>query len=247
MVREMQVLKANKLKLLLGAIASCVLVAAIVVATGSGKPTAGRRPVIPREPNAAQRTYALLAGIPQHGALLGYPKAPVTLQFFADLQCRESRQVVLGALPYLIRHWVRAGKLQIRFRSMETDTKAAGGWFEFREQQAAALAAGKQGKLWSFVDVFYRDQGPEGVRYVDEEFLDQIASQAGVEMPRWEEDRDPEAWYGRVRADEKLAGIRRLESTPSFLIGRTGGPAKQLRHFALEEPGVFDEAIEGLL
>ncbi len=171
----------------------------------------------------------------------------MTLQFFGDLQCKESRQVMLGALPFLIRHWVREGKLQIRFRSLETDTRKAGGSLEFGEQQAAALAAGRQGRLWSFIDIFYREQGPEGVGYVDDDFLSQIAGLVGVEMWRWERDRNPGAWGDRISADEELARAEKLKSTPSFLIGPTGGSARPLRHFALEDPGVFDEAVRALL
>ena len=191
----------------------------------------------------------MLAGIPQHGAVLGDPKAPVTLQFFGDLQCIDSRRVMLGALPFLIRHWVREGKLQIRFRSLETDTEFAGGWYEFREQQTAALAAGRQGKLWNFIDVFYREQGPEGVGYVDEAFLSRIADETGIDRQRWLNDIAPfqNTWVKRSEADESLAIAKRLESTPSFLIGRTGGPARALRHFSLEEPVVFNEAIKELL
>src|ERR1044071_3680013 len=149
MITKMQVVRTSKLPRLLLLLAFALIIVVVVIAEGSGSSTANRRLLIPQEPNAARRTYALLSGIPQHGSVLGYRKAPVTLQFFGDLQCKMSRQVMLGALPFLIRHWVRSGKLQIRFRSKETDTKGAGGWFEFREQQAAALAAGREGKLWN--------------------------------------------------------------------------------------------------
>jgi hypothetical protein len=227
-----------------------LLIAGIIVAASAGNGDSGAKQqvVLPRESSATKRTYALLESIPQHGAVLGYPKAPVTLQFFADLQCLDSRWVMLGALPFVIRRWVRTGKLQIRFRSTETDTKNAGGWFEFREQQVAALAAGRQDKLWHFIDVFYREQGPEFTGYVDEAFLDQIAEQAGLDMERWEEARQPpEGWVPQIEAEEALAKAKELKTTPSFLIGPTGGTARPLRHFSLDEPGVFDEAVEGLL
>jgi protein-disulfide isomerase len=221
----------------------------IVIASNGSSASSIAGPSTPREPPAASRTYALLAGIPQHGAVLGDPKAPVTLQFFGDLQCIDSRRVMLGTLPFLIRHWVREDKLQIRFRSLETDTEFAGGWYEFREQQTAALAAGRQGKLWNFIDVFYREQGPEGVGYVDGAFLEEIALTAGLNLQRWSQDLEPfrNTWVKRSEADKALAIAKELESTPSFLIGRTGGPARALRHFSFEEPKVFDEAIKGLL
>jgi len=245
----MQGLKANKLKYLFALLALVLLVGVVAVVASSGG-SSGRqhRLTIPQEPDAGKRTYALLLGIPQHGSTLGYRNAPVTLQFFGDLQCMDSRRVMLGALPFLIRHWVRAGKLQIVFRSTESDTMGAGGWFEFREQQTAALAAGKQGKLWSFIDVFYRDQGPEFTGYADEEFLRRIAEVAGLDMDRWKEARQPnEDWVPQIEADEAMARTQKLNSTPSFLIGPTGGNAYPLNHFSFEEPAVFDEAIRELL
>jgi protein-disulfide isomerase len=244
----MQIVRENKLKCLFLSLSLALLFVVVALAASGGNSGAKRQVVIPQELNAAPLTYALLFGIPQHGSVLGYRSAPVTLQFFGDLQCKESRQVMLGALPFLIRRWVRAGKLQIRFRSTETDTKKAGGWFEFREQQVAALAAGRQGKLWNFIDVFYREQGPEFTGYVDQAFLDRIAEQAGLDMERWEEARlPPEDWVPELEAEEVLAKVKGLRSTPSFLIGPTGGKARVLRHFGLQEPGVFEEAIRRLV
>jgi protein-disulfide isomerase len=226
-----------------------ILLGAIGVAAHGSRSLGRQRQAAPPAPPPVSRTFALLVGIPQQGAVLGYPNAPVTLQFFGDLQCIDSRRVMLGALPFLIRHWVREGKLQIRFRAVETDTRAAGGWYEFREQQTAALAAGRQGKFWNFIDVFYREQGPERTGYVDEAFLNRIGTEAGLNLRRWSDDIVPfqNTWVKRSETDKALALAKDLESTPSFLIGRTGGPALALRHFSLEEPKVFDEAIRKLL
>lgn len=245
----MQVLRANWRKYLAALASLALLLAIVLLSSGSG--TSAPRQVVtpPRPPDPVRRTFALLTGIPQHGAVLGYRSAPVTLQFFGDLQCVDSRRVMLGALPFLIRKFVRAGKLQIRFRSTETDTSGAGGWYEFREQQTAALAAGRQDKLWNFIDVFYREQGPEFTGYVNEDFLQRIAMEAGVDVERWSQDQTPfeEDWLEISEADEELAAAKHLDSTPSFLVGRTGGPARRLLHFSLEEPKVFEEAITRLL
>ena len=98
------------------------------------------------------------------------------------------------------------------------------------------------------IDVFYREQKPEYKSYVDEAFLDQIAGQAGLDMEPWEGARQPhEDWVLQIQADEALAKAKRLDSTPSFLIGPTGGVAQPLRHFGLDEPGVFEEAVRRLL
>jgi hypothetical protein len=170
----------------------------------------------------------------------------VTLQFFGDLQCVDSRRVMLGALPFLIRHWVRGVELRIVYRSTETDTQEGP---EFRGQQIAAMAAGEQGKMWSYIDLFYREQRPEFTNYADDEFLEGIAEQAGVELRSWGEERESDVWPRQIDTNEALAWSKKLpgRSTPSFLIGPTGGEARPVRHFSLEEPQVFDEAIRGLL
>lgn len=249
MIRKMQVVRRNKPRCLFLALLAGLLLLLATIAAGSGNDQANSRQLlIPQAPNATRRTFALLLGIPQRGPVLGFRNAPVTLQFFGDLQCLDSRLVMLGALPHLIRHWVRSGELQIRYRSIETDTENAGGWYEFREQQGAALAAGQQGKLWNFIDVFYREQGPEFTSYVDEEFLERIAVQAGVDLKAWRGARSPpERWVPQLESEKKLAEAKRLHTTPSFLIGPTGGKAWPLRHFSLEEPQVFDEAVEEIL
>jgi protein-disulfide isomerase len=242
----MQGLREDKLSYLPLALAVPVAVFAVIVATSGGPSLAQSKSFSPTEQSAIRRTEHLLAGIPQHGAALGDPKAPVTLQFFGDLQCSQSRQVMLGALPFLIRHWVRGGELRIVYRSTKTDTPDSS---EFFRQHIAALAAGQQGKMWTFVNLFYREQRPEFSRYADDDFLEGIAEQAGVDLWQWAEEREADGWAGKIESDELLASRKEVpgHSTPSFLIGPTGGGSRPLRHISLSESKVFDEAIRGLL
>jgi thioredoxin family protein len=242
----MQGLREDKLSYLPLALAVPMVVVAVIVATSGGPTVADGRSFSSGEKTAIMRTETLLAGIPQRGAALGDPKAPVTLQFFGDLQCVDSRRVMLGALPFLVRHWVRGGELRIVYRSTETDTHDPP---EFRGQQGAAMAAGKQGKMWTFVDLFYREQQPEFTHYADDAYLEGIAEQTGVDIWHWARDRETGDWPRLIESDEALAWSKELpgRSTPSFLIGPTGGEARPVRHFSLNEPKVFDEAIRGLL
>jgi protein-disulfide isomerase len=243
MITKMQGLREDKLNYLPLALA-LVVAGLLVFVLLSGDSPAGKVTASPQEIRAIERTDALLAGIPQNGVVLGDPKAPVTLQFFGDLQCIQSRRVMLGALPFLIRHWVRDGKLRILFRAFMTDTPETS---EFLEQQIAALAAGRQGKMWTFINLFYRQQRPEFTRYADDAFLEGIAEQAGVSLLIWTDDREFDGLAGTLESDEFVGETRKVGSTPSFLVGPTGGEAHVLRHFSLEEPTVFDEAIRGLL
>jgi len=106
-----------------------------------------------RAPTPASEVTALLAHIPQKGNALGNPRAPVTLQYFGDLQCPYCKRFTLGALTTLIDDYVRQGKLEVEYRSLRTATHNPS---IFQIQQVAALAAGSQNKLWDFVELFYR-------------------------------------------------------------------------------------------
>ena len=76
-----------------------------------------------REPSRDRSSRAtpepsLFAGIEQHGAALGSPKAPVTLVEYADLQCPYCAQWARDALPTLVEDYVKTGKLRIVFSGM---------------------------------------------------------------------------------------------------------------------------------
>lgn len=221
-----------------------VVAALVVLVLLSGDPFAEKAAAPSHRPRVVRRTEALLAGIPQHGVVLGNPKAPVTLQFFSDLQSVNSRRVMLGSLSSVIDYWVRRGYLRIVYRSTKSETPKRA---EFRNQQIAALAAGRQDRMWNYVDLFYRKQGPKLSRYADEGFLEEIAALAGVSPRRWARDRESPAWAGKIKADEALAKATLMETTPSFLIGPTGGKSEPLRHFLYDQPGVFDAAMSVLL
>lgn len=198
-----------------------------------------------REPRAIDAVRRLLHGIPQTGNALGYTSAPVTLQVFGDLECPICKELALGALHSLIQGDVRARKLRIEYRSLETATRERR---TFIEQQMAALAAGRQGKMWYFVELFYREQGQEGSGYVTNAYLQTIARQVpGLDLSAWEAARTDPLLGAEVAQDEHVAVRHRFEGTPAFLIGRTGGRLRSFQPSALEEPGSFEAAIDRLL
>jgi protein-disulfide isomerase len=201
---------------------------------------AGRRPAVV---DAVRR---LLGDIPQSGNALGYANAPVTLQVFGDLECPVCRALAVGSLKHLINGAVRAHRLRIQYRSLETATRERRVFFE---QQAAALAAGEQNKLWYFVELFYREQGLEDSGYVTNAYLRGIARQVpGLNMGAWEAARGNPSLDVEVGEDEQVADRERFTGTPSFLIGRTGGRLKPLENpDSLESAASFEAAIDRLL
>jgi len=167
---------------------------------------------------------ALLAGIPQQGNTLGRPTAPVTLQFFGDLECLTTKHWVVRLLPAIIQGFVRTGIVKIQYLSLKTDTIHPQ---VFVNQQAAALAAGAQNKLWNFIETFYYEQGKEYTQYVTESYLDGIASQTpGLNLTQWHHDRATGRRTEQVVTDDQAARSLGFRDTPAFRIGRTGGPLR---------------------
>ena len=227
----------------LGVVVAVVVAAVVVIliATTSGSSKAPKSGT-PEANKIETEVTTLLAGIPQSGNSLGSPTAPVTLQYFGDLECPICRKFTLGALPPLISHWVREGKLRIEYRNLETATREPE---TFKTQQAAALAAGKQKKLWNFVETFYHEQGAEDSGYVTEQYLRNLAQQVpGLNLTKWTSERAKPEFATTIESDAQASNAAGFTGTPSFLIGHTGGATKTLEYASLEDPKSFNEAIE---
>jgi protein-disulfide isomerase len=239
-------LRRTRLTLLGTVLAVVVAGIGVVVLTSAG--SGGVSKIAPGSGEARQvrsQVTSLLAGIPQNGNALGQPTAPVTLQYFGDLECPVCRAFTLGALPPIIQKWARTGTLRVEYRSLETATREPE---VFKTQQVAALAAGEQNKMWNFVETFYHEQQEEDTGYVTENFIQGIAKQVpGLNLAEWAGDRDDVALANQVASDTQAASSSGLDGTPAFLIGRSGGAASQLEPSSFTEPGSFNEAIEKLV
>jgi protein-disulfide isomerase len=230
----------------LGVVVAVIVVAIVVVliATGGG---GSKAPKVGSSgaKQTSQEVSTLLGGIAQSGGVLGSSTAPVTLQYFGDLECPICKQFTLGALQPLIQKWVRPGKLRIEYRSLETATREPE---VFKTQQVAALAAGKQGKAWNFIELFYREQGEEDTGYVTESYLQGLAQQVpGLSLSKWTGDRNDATLASQVTSDAQAANAAGFTGTPSFMVGKSGGAMSKLEYSSLTDPSSFDSAIEKLL
>jgi protein-disulfide isomerase len=231
----------------LGGIAGVVIViiAIILVATGSGGSKNAPAPKSAEANAAASAVDKLLQGIPQKGITLGNPNAPVTIQYFGDLECPICKEFTLGALPKVIEKYVRPGKAKIEYLSMQTATRERE---TFQTQQVAALAAGKQNLMWHYIELFYHEQGEEDTGYVTESYLQGLAAQVpGLNTSNWSAARDDPSFANQVISDAQAANQAGFTGTPSFLIGKTGGALKTLENPSLTDPSSFESAIDKLL
>jgi protein-disulfide isomerase len=233
-------LRALRRLLAAGPLAAAAILCAVLCAA----PAASAAPASPHA-RVVAAVERLLNGIPESGDALGYRSAPVTMQVFGDLECPICRIFALGAAPGLIRHEVRTHRLRIEYRSLQTATRETR---VFVAQQVAALAAGRQGKLWYFNEIFYREQGQEDSGYVTPSFLEGMARQVpGLDIQAWEAAREDPLLVEQLNKDAIAASHRNLIGTPSFLIGRTGGRLKALETARLQEPAPFEAAVAKIL
>jgi protein-disulfide isomerase len=220
-----------------------VIVVVILVATSGGK-KAGLVGGGKKNAEVAAVT-SLVGGIPETGSVLGNPAAPVTMEYFGDLECSACKAFTLGALPTIISKYVRTGKLKIEYHSMQTATPEQE---TFRLQQIAALAAGKQDRAWYYIELFYHEQGEEKTGYVTEAYLDGLAQQVpGLNLPNWTAERGDQALSEQIRRDAQTVTQEGFKGTPSFLLGKSGKTLQPFNAESITEPASFEAAINKLL
>jgi protein-disulfide isomerase len=202
--------------------AAAVVVVALILIGGGGGDKGGASKKGAGVAGAAQ-TRTLLAGIPQHGEVLGKPTAPVTLVQYVDLQCPFCAQFDTKALPEVIQRYVRTGKVRLEQRTLRilgSDSSTAATW---------AAAAAQRNRLFQFSGVFYRNQGEENTGYVTRAYLDKIARGAGLDPAELAKASKSSQSGGAVVDAENEASQFGFDSTPSFALGRTGGKLKALQ------------------
>jgi protein-disulfide isomerase len=181
---------------------------------------------------------SLVAGIPQTGNVLGEPDAPVTLHEFADLQCPFCRDYATKTFPTIVNDYVRSGKVKVVFRDYAIlgpdSIKAA----------LAAEAAGKQNKMFDFVEAFYANQGEENSGYVTDDFVKKLAAGVpGLDVDRLLADRTDPTIRQALAKVQRDAQQNRLTGTPSFLLQQGTGAPKQL-NVSGDDVAAFKAALD---
>ena len=98
-----------------------------------------------------------------------------------------------------------------------------------------AAAAAQQDRLWNFVDLVYLNQGEENSGYVTPAYLrGLLAAVPGLNVGHALDASRTAAAADALTQANGLAAQYGVDATPSFLIGRTGGPLRQFQPSALD-------------
>ena len=231
-------------RVLIGALAAVVLIAigivvgVIALGGSGGSSSSANATTLPSAGDAQQ----LLAGIPQHGTVLGKPSAPVTMTEWIDLQCPYCQQFETQALPVLIRKYVRTGKLKIDARLI--------GFLgpDSHRGRLAVLAAGKQNKLFNMSELLYYNQGPENTGWLSDDLLaSAAASVPGLDAERVLSERNSSQISNEANALDTQAQEQGVNSTPTILVGKTGEQLKLVRITSPSDSATVAQAINAAL
>ena len=184
-------------------------------------------PSVPKAPGAAA-TAALFRGIPQQLNQLGNPKAKVTMIEFADPQCPFCRQYELDTLPAIVREYVRTGKVKLVYFGIPIIGPNS-------EQGLRAIyAAGLQNRLWNFSHLLYKSQGAENSGWITDDLLRRIGNSIpSFDTARMMADRQSSDVGNALAASAQQATNGRVDRTPTFFAGPTGGTLQQVPLTAL--------------
>jgi protein-disulfide isomerase len=217
-----------------GVFLAIIIVVVVIIVAGSGGSSGGDASNVVE----VAQVNKLLKGLPQEGTTVGKSTAPVTLIMFGDLQCPICKEYVEEILPEIISTDVKQGKVKLTYRDfiiISEESIPAG---------EAAYAAGEQGKGWSFIETFYRNQGEERSGYVTESFIESIAEGAGVpDMAKFNEERKSGKFKKEVEKTTEQAQTFGFEGTPSFAVEGPHSNGIELIGTP-ESQGALEERIE---
>lgn len=216
----------RRLRMLGGTVVGAILIVVVAIVISSGGSSSAQiiKPNSPAAKKAQSTVNALLAGIPQQGNTLGSPSAKVTVTEYGDLVCPVCKSFALGGENTLISKDVRAGKVKIVYKALETASGQANGSM-FVPSQTAMLDAGNQKKAWNYIELFYHEQGDESQSYVTTNYLGGLAKQIpGLNFSQWDSDRGSSSLTSQVNADTTSAAAAGYDSTPTIIVS---GPKAQ--------------------
>jgi protein-disulfide isomerase len=229
--RAAKAARQRRLQMLGGVVLAAIAVVAVAIAISSGGSSGGKLQT-GKQLEATQATVSqLLNGIPQSGNVLGKSTAPVTVDYYGDLQCPVCQAFTLGTSgggwPEFVKNDVRSGKAKVVYVPVCTATCNNHPHDTFTTQQAAALAAGQQSKFWDYTELFYHQQGDETSNYVNPAFLDGLAHQvSGLDFAAWSKARSTSALASQVSQGEQSAQKVGVSATPTLIFTGPKGKAQ---------------------
>lgn len=198
---------------------------ALEEAVAGGALRAGARPEPRRGPDPGQRVEVPVGD----AAVRGPEQAKVTIVEYSDFQCPFCARV-LPTLNQIRETYGDQVRIVYKHLPLRIHPEAHGA-------AAAAEAAGAQGKFWEMHDRIFAGQ-----RELSDAKYAEWARELGLDVERFERDRQSEAIRQRIARDEQEANRLGVSGTPAFFInGRFLSGAQPFDAFQR----LIDEELKG--
>lgn len=146
---------------------------------------------------------------PQH--VRGAPRAPVTLEEFADFQCPACANTAIGMIRPLEKDY--GSRLRIVFWHFPLPNHKHG-----REAALAAEAASLQGQFWEMHDLLYENQPAWSQADDARPLFEEYAGKLHLDVERFKKDCESEQVAARVDRQREIGVSRGVQNTPTIFI-----------------------------
>src|SRR5437763_1653811 len=114
--------RQQRVRMIVGTVVGAIVIVVALILINSGGKSGGLQTGT-KASATANSVNQLLTGIPQNGAVLGNPKAKVTMTYYGDYECPVCKDFTLsGGFPQLVANDVRSGKVKVVYASFCTAT-----------------------------------------------------------------------------------------------------------------------------
>ncbi|MBC7795572.1 MAG: thioredoxin domain-containing protein [Pyrinomonadaceae bacterium] len=165
----------------------------------------------------------------------GNPNAVVYLEEFGDYEC-PSCAYIQPTLKEI--QTVYGDKVKLTFRNypLPIHPKA-------RDAAQAAEAAGQQGKFWEMYDMIYDKQNSWKILPEHKKEYSLYARNLGLNVEKFETDRDSDEVKRRIEADKKRADYLAIRATPTLFFNGRMLSQQEMQLAKLRE--LIDAALAG--
>lgn len=217
-------------KIIIGVIAAAIVAVAVLVGIsllGGDDENVGTI-----EGAAAAR--AAFEGLPQTGATIGDPEAPIEIVEFGDAACPACKSASETTVPELIEGLVRDGQAKLTFRPVAIISNSS------ERGALGAEAAARQDAMWPYLELIYMNQGPETEDWLTDGVAEDLAQELGLDVAQWKSDYGSEPVASAYFENQDAFREAGANATPTFVVI---GPRGTRNVEGVANLSEFEEAI----
>jgi protein-disulfide isomerase len=157
-----------------------------------------------------------LAPVQSSGYVMGNANAPLEVTEFGDFECPACGSFANLTEPDLRKNYVTTGKIRWRFIDFPLNVHR-NTW----QASRAAACADEQGQFWAFHDLLYDTQDQWNSEATDnpDKIMKQLGRKLGLKTDQFDQCVDTKKYQAKIQAHLKLAELRKIMQTPTFILG----------------------------